>query len=181
LTAENTIAQAALDVARHLHGFPDNRYDAGVPEETMHYWQTACPPYSDCWIYWQNGNLQCVLFVMGVFALAHARGQADMMPLSGDALAYAALYANIPGWQEVLPGQGLPQIGDVVVWAGDGENPFGHIAIVVKVESESVVIAQGNGIAPLEQLPLFSSGILDIASWKNGYKQLAYIRDTPNV
>jgi hypothetical protein len=178
------IAQAAIDLAGHLYGIPDKWFDALVPQETLHYWQTACPSGSNCFENWQSGNLQCVLFVMGAFALAHARGESDMMPVSGNAVEYASLYAHQPGWQEILPGQGFPRVGDAVVWSG---NLYGHIAIVVQVDlprndlDGSVIIAQANGPVPLEQMPLRPDGIIDTSQWKNGYQLLAYIRDNPNV
>src|SRR6266704_6043850 len=75
------VAQAALAMAPHLHGNPDAWYDASMPQPVLHFWARVCPPGSGCWSDWQEGSLQCVLFVTGAYALS-----GSPLPAAGNAI-----------------------------------------------------------------------------------------------
>src|SRR5713101_5327955 len=127
------VAQAALAMAPHLHGTPDAWYDAGMPQPVLRFWSQACPPGSGCWIDWQEGSLQCVLFVTRAYALS-----GSPLPAAGNAIDFWSLYQNRPGWVEIPsatapPAQrGLPLPGALMVWS-DPPPLVGHVAIVVGV------------------------------------------------
>jgi len=74
------VAQAALAMAPHLYGTPDAWYDADMPQPVLTFWARVCPPRSGCWSDWQEGRLQCVLFVTGAYALSGSPLRA--MPLT---------------------------------------------------------------------------------------------------
>src|SRR5258708_36569831 len=64
----SNVAMAALSIAAHLSGNPDTRYDAGMPQQVLQFWATACPISSGCWADWQQGSLQCVPLVTASYA-----------------------------------------------------------------------------------------------------------------
>ena len=172
-------ALAALAMAPHLQGNPDAWYDAGMPKGVLSFWSQTCPAGSGCWIDWQEGNLQCVLFVTGAYALA-----GFPLPAVGNAIDFWSLYQNRPGWMEIpsaaaLPTQrSLPMPGDIMVWY----NPppaVGHVAIVVGVrapsggQAGSVTFAEANGPGALVTETLLPD--LSVVTWSS-YTVLGYIR-----
>jgi len=172
-------AMAALAMAPHLQGNPDAWYDAGMPQPVLSFWSQACPAGSGCWIDWQEGNLQCVLFVTGAYALA-----GSPLPAAGNAIDFWSLYQNRPGWVEIpaaaaLPAQrSMPMPGDIMVWY----NPppaVGHVAIVVGVTPPSgghtgaVTFAEANGPGALVTETLLPD--LSVVTW-SAYSVLGYIR-----
>ena len=172
-------ALAALAMAPHLSGNPDAWYDAGMPQPVLSFWSQTCPARSGCWIDWQEGNLQCVLFVTGAYALA-----GSPLPAAGNAIDFWSLYQNRPGWVEIPaaaapPAQrSLPMPGDIMVWY----NPppaVGHVAIVVGVNppsgrhNGSVTFAEANGPGALVTETLLPD--LSVVTW-SAYTVLGYIR-----
>ena len=172
-------AMAALAMAPHLQGNPDAWYDAGMPQPVLSFWSQACPAGSGCWIDWQEGNLQCVLFVTGAYELA-----GSPLPAAGNAIDFWSLYQDRPGWVEIPaaaapPAQrSLPMPGDIMVWY----NPppaVGHVAIVVGVtppsggHSGAVTFAEANGPAALVTETLLPD--LSVVTW-SAYSVLGYIR-----
>src|SRR6266566_3918209 len=176
------VAQAALAMAPHLHGTPDAWYDAGMPQPVLQFWSQACPPGSGCWSDWQEGSLQCVLFVTGAYALS-----GSPLPAAGNAIDFWSLYQNRPGWVEIPsatapPAQrGLPLPGDIMVWS-DPPPRVGHVAIVVRIKppaggkNGSVTFAEANGPGALVTETLLPD--LTVVTWSNPvpYTVLGYIR-----
>ena len=180
-----TVSMAALSIAAHLYGNPDTRYDTGMPSTVLHFWASACPGGSGCWIDWQEGSLQCVLLVTGAFAFA-----GSPLPAAGNAIDFWSMYQNRPGWLEIPsatapPSQrGLPMPGDIMVWY-DPPPLVGHVAIVVGVNpplagrNGSVTFAEANGPGPVITQTLLPD--LSVMTWSNPipYSVLGYIRPTP--
>jgi len=176
------VAQAALAMAPHLHGNPDAWYDVGMPQPVLHYWAHTCPPGSGCWIDWQEGSLQCVLFVIGAYALS-----GSPLPAAGNAIDFWSLYQHRPGWMEIPSAtappeqRGLPLPGDIMVWS-DPPPRVGHVAIVVGVKppaggkNGSVTFAEANGPGALVTETLLPD--LTVVTWSNPvpYTVLGYIR-----
>lgn len=170
------IVAVALAMAAHLHGNLDVWYDAGFPPAALAYWAATCPGCSE----WQNGNLQCVMFVLAAYGVAGIHP-----PAAGNAVTFWALYAHRPGWLEVPSGvappglRELPLPGDMMVWYSALEPTVGHIAIVVGVApphgpvAGSVTFAEANGPSPIVTEPLLPD--LSVATW-NHYTVLGYIR-----
>jgi len=139
------VVQAALALVAHLHGDPDINWDGRMPEQVVNYWASTCPAGSGCWVDWQHTNLQCVMLVKGAYALSGAP-----LPVAGNAIDFWSLYANRPGWSEILSAttpRHLPLPGDIMVWS---HSPLGHVAIVTAVvppangHSGSITFAQAN-------------------------------------
>ncbi len=182
-----SVATAALSMAPHLHGNPDAWYDTGMPQPVLNFWAHACPPGSGCWSDWQEGSLQCVLFVTGAYALS-----GSPLPAAGNAIDFWSLYQNRPGWVEIPsatapPAQrGLPLPGDIMVWS-DPPPLVGHVAIVVGVippaggKNGSVTFAEANGPGALVTETLLPD--LTVVTWSDPvpYTVLGYIRSlTPS-
>jgi len=178
----SAVAAAALDLAPHLHGNPDVWYDAGMPQPVLSYWAQACPLGSGCWLDWQEGSLQCVLFVTGSYALA-----GSPLPAAGNAIDFWSLYQNRAGWIEIPSAvapptqRGLPMPGDIMVWS-DPPPRVGHVAIVVGVNppvggsNGSITFAEANGSGALVTETLLPD--LTVVTWSNPvpYTVLGYIR-----
>lgn len=175
----NAIVTIALEMTAHLHGNPDVTYDAGFPAAAIAYWQRTCPHCSE----WQNGNLQCVMFVLAAYGVA-----GEPAPVAGNAVTFWSLYASRPGWSEINAGaastvaqRGLPAPGDMMVWYSGFEPTVGHIAIVVQVappangQAGAITFAEANGPAPLVTTALLPD--LSVQTWA-GYTVLGYIRRT---
>jgi surface antigen len=109
------------------------------------YWNALCHGCPEM----HSGSLQCVMFVLGAYALA---GQP--LHVWGNAIDFWSLYQHQPGWQEVPVGRGIPQPGDILIWQG---GQFGHAAVVINVvapengQDGSVTVAQAN--APSNRFP----------------------------
>ncbi len=127
LDGNRAVVQAALQMEDHLSGTRATIYHQDFPPEVVSYWNAICHGCSEM----QSGSLQCVMFVLGAYALA---GQ----PLHawGNAIDFWSIYRHQAGWSEVPTGLGLPHPGDILVWQG---GPFGHVAVVVDV------VLPGNG------------------------------------
>jgi hypothetical protein len=159
-------------------------YTQNFPTNALEYLSAACGdpncPYA------QNGNLQCVFFVLAVYYLA---GQA--LPYGPDAIKFWATYQNLPGWSEI-PANGAPEPGDIAIFSGplSGKfaNPFGHVAIIIDVavpgdngKNGSIQLAQANGLQAVDNLPLERTNadqdhpIWKVTAWP-GYTLLGYIR-----
>lgn len=65
----------------------------------------------------------------------------------------------------------VPMRGDVIIWAGDGFNPFGHIAVVLAADAYSVTVLQqnadGSGNLPTQiaTLPYSAPGTGPTVGW----------------
>ena len=78
-------------------------------------------------------------------------------------------------WDSInnIPGDvnSIPQRGDIVIWAGDAYNPFGHIAVVLQADAHQVVVLQqnadGSGNLPVEvaSLPYIRDGLGYLVGW----------------
>ena len=171
------VAQAALMMAQHLSGVPDNVYTS-MPQPARTYWNSVCPQGTRCWSLWQSGNLQCVMFVQGAFGYI-----GDDLPKSGNAIDFYGNYAHLSGWKEIAPGTGLPAAGDMIVWRNSPPNSlFGHIAIVIQVIKPdaktglgSVTFVQANGPRPIETQVLLSDGQVETYAHS---QVITYIRQT---
>jgi hypothetical protein len=171
------VAAAAALLAGHLTGPRAQSYDDTIPLVVLHYWQQICPPASLCYQDWQPGNLQCVLFVLGAFALS-----GDPLPVSGNAIDFWALYRNRGGFREIPTGTDLPAPGDLMVWWDDpravGE-PYGHVAIVLErtppraERPGSVTFAEANGPGAIVTEALLPD--MTVLTWPH-YRVLGYIR-----
>ena len=178
----NALANAARTIAQHLYGNPDAWYDGGMPQLVLNFWAQSCPSGSGCWLDWQEGNLQCVLFVTATYALA-----GSPLPATGNAIDFWSLYQDRPGWMEIPsatapPAQrSLPMPGDIMVWS-DPAPLVGHIAIVVGVnppvggKDGSVTFAEANGPGVLVTETLLPD--LSVVTWSDPipYIVLGYIR-----
>jgi hypothetical protein len=181
----SNVSMAALSIAAHLYGNPDTSYDTSMPQPVLHFWASACPSGSGCWVDWQEGSLQCVLLVTGAFELA-----GSPLPAAGNAIDFWSLYQNRSGWLEIPsatapPSQrGLPMPGDIMVWY-DPPPLVGHVAIVVGVNpplaghNGSVTFAEANGPGSIVTQTLLPD--LSVVTWSNPipYSVLGYIRPAP--
>ena len=152
------IVNAAIQLEQHLFGGRSQDYTQSDPamQNVVNYWKDACGTNGTICPEATSGNLQCVMFVVGAFAMAN-----NKLPIWGNAQDFWPLYQNRAGWQEIAAGTGLPAPGDIVVWRG---GQYGHVAIAVKVtpplngQPGSLVVAQAN--APGNQrLSLVASGL----------------------
>lgn len=183
------VVAAAQLMAMHLSGARAQDYGTNFPQAVVHYWASACPevgndPTKGCYPDWQSGNLQCVLFVTGAYALA---GQP--LPAAGNAIDFWGLYQKQAAWKEIpasaatqAGARGLPAPGDIMVWSDDPKfvkEAFGHVAIVVQVtppamgKDGSVTFAEANGPGPVVTQPIAPD--LTVRTW-NHYTVLGYIR-----
>lgn len=163
-------------------------YTSAFPANVVQYLDNACGnpncPYA------QNGDLQCVFFVLGAYWLA---GQA--LPYGPNAVEFWATYHSVSGWVEI-PADGVPEPGDMIVFSGPLSgpyaNPFGHIAIVIDVAFPGssgtggyIQLAQGNGLKSVENLPLTQINpgqahpLYKVTAW-DGYGVMGYIRNAAN-
>ena len=139
------VVQAAFTMQAHLFGPRATLYDRDFPQTVIAYWNSICHGCTEM----QSGSLQCVMFVLGAYALA---GQP--LHIWGNAIDFWALYQRQPGWTEVPTGRGIPLPGDVLVWQGGA---FGHVAVVTSVvpptstQDGSVTVAEAN--APGNRFP----------------------------
>jgi hypothetical protein len=173
------VAQAAQAMAPYLRPGPpanyDVRYDerAAIMRQAVSYWSKLCP---GC-LAWQNGTLQCTMFVAAAFALAHQPLPATNL----NAIDYWSAYRGRPGWMEVASGTGLPQVGDIVIWSSPFFGGVGHMGVVVKVlppagggHPGALTFAEGNGPAALVTFPLRPD--LQLVAWPR-YTTMGYIRN----
>jgi hypothetical protein len=159
------IALNAELIASHLSGNPDVVYDR-LPGDLAAFSQTICPQGTICFPDWQSGSFQCVSLVVGAF---HLSGFGTIP--RNDAFGFWSTYAALSGWQEIPNGSQLPQVGDMMVWA---DGAVGHIAIVVQVNSGSVLFAQANAPSPIGHEDMSASGFVS-TSWP-GYRIVGFIR-----
>lgn len=172
--AAGTIAAAAFSMAQMLSGDPDVFYRT-MPPAVLAYWQQLCPGCTS----WQNGNLQCGMYAVGVYAWAGV----PVPAVPNAAKDFWPTYAQnaFPGWIEVPDGTGLPQPGDLMVF----DTPHwptspGHIAVVIAVtppaggHNGAVTFGEANGPAPILRWALLPTNSL-VVPW-NGYSMLGYIR-----
>jgi hypothetical protein len=176
----DAVVAVALEMAAHLHRCPpsgmDVCYDAGFPPAVLAYWQRTCPRCGA----WRNGNLQCVMLVLGAYGVA-----GDPPPAAGNAIAFWSLYRNRPGWVEIPSGWGdprerrLPAPGDMMVWYNAGDPGVGHIAIVAKVEPPvggqegQLTIVEANGPGAIITHRILPD--LTVPTWR-GYTVVGFIR-----
>ncbi len=174
------VVQAAITMADHLSGVRANQYGSDFPQEVIAYWNSIC---HGCWEM-QSGSLQCVMFVLGAYALA-----GEPLHTWGNAIDFWSLYQHQPGWSEISAGQAMPQPGDIVVWQG---GKFGHVAVAINVvppvggHDGSVTVAEAN--APGNRFPGSASPgnwyrmtlhpDLSVSTWP-GYLVLGYLRRGP--
>lgn len=154
------LAVMAQTLEDHVWGRRLNSYDPGdlAIHKAYQQWLADCggTVCSDM----APGNLQCVKFVEGVFALAN-----DPLPFHHNALLFWSDYANLSGWSEIKSSyysvgeRGWPAPGDMVIWADEDASgqvdwsQAGHIAVAVNVTipdpkhgiAGQLVVAQGNG------------------------------------
>jgi surface antigen len=170
------VVQAALTMQAHLSGPRATLYGRDFPQAVIASWNAICHGCTEM----QSGSLQCVMFVLGAYALT---GQ----PLHtwGNAIDFWTLYHQQPGWREVPAGRGLPLPGDVLVWQGGA---FGHVAIVTSVfpptstQNGRVTVAEAN--APGHRFPgsalpgnwytMLVPPDLSFVTWP-GYRVLGYL------
>ncbi len=172
------VALDAVALASHLSGHLLQNYDPSDPfmQRVIAFWRSTCRDDKGglCKAA-SNGDLQCVEFVTGAFALAGIS-----LPYVSDAHFFWSGYQNKAlqsDWREIRVGTGLPQMGDIVVWRSwhydfkrkvRVEDP-GHVAIVVAVVAPSgnrpgkAYLAQANApssITVREALTQDASGAL---------------------
>ncbi len=159
------IAAIATQLAGDLRGANNQSYDpTSTPAAAQAAWQTPG---------WGNGNVQCVAFVDGVFRQAGVS-----LPATPNGADFWGAYHNAAGWQEVANGQGLPQPGDIIAFAG-GPQGYGHVAVVTGVvpptngQAGSVTFAQSNSPTAQATLPIAPDG--SVQAWP-GYQVQGYIR-----
>ncbi len=176
----------ALLMSAHLHGnppclqcSPDTYYDAGFPQAIIAYGQRTCPGCSA----WQNGQWQCVVYVLAAYAYVHP------FPLAGNADVWWSEYSTQSEYQEIPAAagppstRGLPAPGDVMAWSGGA---LGHVSIVLSVtppvagHAGSVTFGNANGQYPIQTLPLLPNLTIDTANgYWNGFTVEGYIRLIP--
>lgn len=163
-------------------------YTAAFPGTVLQYLDDACgnPHCPEA----QNGNFQCVFFVLAVYYLA---GQP--LPFGPDAVKFWGVYQNAPGWLEI-PANGAPEPGDIAVFSGPLSgpfaNPFGHVAIVIDVANPAnngtggyIQEASANSLKAVDNLPLTQTNlgsdhaVFQVTAWP-GYTLLGYIRNAVN-
>jgi soluble lytic murein transglycosylase-like protein len=196
--AANNIVNAAVTLENHIYGYWSNQYNPNDSALTgvINYWKQACGNGVSLCPQATSGSLQCVMFVVGAFAMA-----GDPLPIWGNANQFWGLFANRTGWQEIPSGvappsqRGLPAPGDIVAWTG---GLYGHIAIVVRViapspgKDGSLTVAQANAPGTLYSgstqagnlytmtLSGNPSTYLQAITWP-GYMVQGYIRQIGNV
>lgn len=173
----------AIQMAAHLHGNPDVTYDAGFPRAIIAYGERTCPGCSA----WQNGQFQCVVFILGAYGYVHP------FPVAGNADTWWGEYAHQPGYIEIpaadqpgssisapLARRGLPAPGDVMAWFG-GAN--GHVTLILGMvppqsnQDGSITFAQANGQMPVQTLPLRPDLTVDTQNgYWNNFTVAGYIR-----
>jgi hypothetical protein len=186
-TRNVAVVNAARSLVRTLYVCGGNLhykcYTSAFPRDVLQYLNDACGnpqcPYA------QNGNFQCVFFVLSVYYMA---GQ--VLPAGPDAVQFWGAYQDTPGWLEV-PANGAPRPGDIAVFSGPQSgplaNPAGHVAIIIDVglpinrdETGYIQLAQANGLMAVENLPLVkTNSIWRVEAW-SGYNLLGYIRNASN-
>ncbi len=161
----NAIAAVATQLAGDLRGPNYASYDASqAPAAAQAAWNTPG---------WGNGNIQCVAFVDGVYRQAGIN-----LPTTPNGADFWGAYRGQAGWSEVANGQGLPQPGDIIAFAG-GAQGFGHVAVVTGVTPPSggqpgrVTFAQSNSPTPIGSLPIAADGT--VTAWR-GYRVQGFIR-----
>jgi surface antigen len=171
------VVAMAMQMAEHLHCFPepvpaldcaspglsvpmDSWFDSGFPPQVLAWGQshcTGCPS-------WQNGQFQCVVFVIGAYL------ESGMpLPVDGEnANQYWDYFAHQPGWIE----NQVPTPGAIMAWSG---GLYGHVSIVLSVDSlhQTITFAQANGQAPIQTLPLRADGSVDT---HNGYWNFFHVQ-----
>jgi hypothetical protein len=159
------IASVATQLAGDLRGSNNQFYDVSqTPTAAQAAFNTPG---------WGNGNIQCVAFVDGVF-----RQAGITLPATPNGAAFWQTYQGATGWNEIANGQGLPQPGDIIAFAG-GAQGFGHVAVVTGVvppgngQPGTVTFAQANSPTSLASLPIALDGT--VAAWP-GYQVQGYIR-----
>ena len=183
------VVNAARSLVQPLYACGNNLhykcYTSDFPGHVLQYLDEACGdpncPYA------QNGNFQCVFFVLGVYYMA---GQP--LPAGPDAVKFWGAYQNLSGWIEI-PANGTPRPGDIAVFSGPQSgplaNPAGHVAIIIDVAFPgdggtigSIQLAQANGEHSVENLTLMKTGPNStwwVIAWP-GYDLLGYIRNAAN-
>ena len=177
----SVVVSAALALTPYLYACGSEQHDqcftAQFPKEVAQAMLAACGGCS----YAQSGNLQCVMFVVGVFASA---GQA--LPSGPDAKYFWPTYQSLPGWEEIQPND-APLPGDIAVWSGPTDADNGHVAVVVDEQlpkdglSGYVQIAEANGIGALNTLTLTEDLTGYTLSFWPHMELLGYIRHTAFV
>ena len=159
------IADVATQLATDLRGPNFASYDASqAPAAAQQAWNTPG---------WGNGNIQCVAFVDGVY-----RQAGITLPTTPNGADFWGAYQGQSGWSEVANGQGMPQPGDIIAFAG-GAQGFGHVAVVTGVTPPSggqpgrVTFAQSNSPSPIGSLPIAADGT--VTAWP-GYRVQGFIR-----
>lgn len=163
-------------------------YMESFPTDVLHYLLEACGnpncPYA------QNGNFQCVFFVLGVYWLA---GQP--LPYGPDAVNFWSAYQGPADWIEI-PANGAPEPGDIAVFSGPTSgpdaNPAGHVAIIIDVAHPApdgtggyIQLAEANSLKAVDNLPLIQTNqdqkhpIWQVVAWP-GYTLMGYIRNASN-
>ncbi len=176
---DNQVTLMARAMAAHLHGpprcpscGPDAWYDSGFPPAVLAWGRAHCPGCSA----WQNGTFQCVVFVLGAYALFHP------LPFDGNGNVFWSRYgtaaARALGFEEVPTGPGhLPvSPGDIMAWQGGA---FGHVSIVLSWQAPSatragsITYAQANAEGgPIATLPIALDGSIGN---RHGYFVQGYI------
>jgi hypothetical protein len=161
----NQIASIATQLAGDLRGSNNQFYDVSqTPAAAEAAFNTPG---------WGNGNIQCVAFVDGVF-----RQAGITLPATPNGADFWHAYQGAAGWNEIANGQGLPQPGDIIAFAG-GAQGFGHVAVVTGVvapgngQPGSVTFAQANSPTAQATLPITPDGT--VQAWP-GYQVQGYIR-----
>jgi hypothetical protein len=175
------IAQYASEMAQHLHnggayGF-DVVMDSGFPKGAIDFWDSVCG-YPGC--AWNlSGDLQCGQFV----GMAYGWAGLPLVDVNV-VLEWWNVYENgaQPGWIEIGNGTGMPQPGDIVIFATP-PGPFfgeGHAGIVTSVQPSiqggagSLTFAEANGPTQFVTMPLAPDGAL-VPTW-SGYTVMGFIR-----
>lgn len=160
------IVSAAKSLSERIYGPSSNEYvryrSDPLLAKAYQYWLTSCGNGVTMCPQGVSGNLQCVLFVTGVFYLAGIP-----LPAIGNGIDFWPLYQQRgPQWIAIKGPQynpserGLPAPGDIISWAGGrhwdtGTQQYvewGHVAIVIGVmppdpvahKDGSVTVAQAN-------------------------------------
>ena len=185
----DAVVNAARTLVVTLYGCGDNGYDkcytADFPATTLEYLDQACGnpacPYA------QNGNFQCVFFVLAVYYQAN-----QTLPFGPNGVDFWSTYQGLPGWIEI-PANGAPEPGDIAVFSGPPDvNPLGHVAIVIDVAVPGsdgtrgyIQLAEANSLQAVTNLPLAQTNVgaaypvFQVTAWA-GYQLLGYIRNAVN-
>lgn len=187
--SNSQVVAAASLMAAHLSGPRAQDYGTDFPQAVVRYWSSVCPevgndPTKGCFPDWQSGNVQCVMFVTGAYALAN-----QMLPAAGNAIDFWALYQKQTGWKEIPASptapsaqRGLPAAGDIMVWSDDPKfekEAFGHVAVVLSVippdagADGSVTFGEANGPGSVVSQAIAPN--MTVRTWAH-YTVLGYIR-----